>query len=772
MTERYNLRNRLGNTTRSDKSSLPLPGADGDKSPTQGADRDKRPTSGADGDKVPTFRADKEKAPTPGSGDDSQSHCLGFDIKALTSFSSLVRLLCRPTDPAGLAVMRIMFGLLMIIDIPQERGMDAIDVRWDDPSNCNFPLFDFLQPLPLQWMYVVYLIMLLGAVGIMLGLLYRLSCVMFVVPYWYIFFLDKTSWNNHSYLYGLIGLILMLCDANRCWSLDGLISSRIRHCHVPLWNYTLLRSQIFLVYFIAGLKKIDKDWIYGYSMHSLSSRWVFDPFRLVLTDDQIDLHIVHHMGLLIDLAIGFLLFFDKTRPVAFVFGSSFHLMNSQMFSIGMFSYTMMATLPLFCYPDWPRRLIPWRTSQPLQSNNHCVYSKEAAKSQVVPPVSAVAPTTPSCHHKLFSCITLLYISSQVALPYSHGVTKGYTTWTNGLYGYSWDMMVHVWSTQHIRITYRDLDTGEEGYIDPYAWITGKSSRWSSHPDMVKQYVTCIADRLTEYNVTHVEFYVDVWRSLNERFQQRVFNPNIDMLRAPWQPFSEATFSLPLLADLSNWREKLAEIQTNLQSASNYSSVVFVADFPGLVLENFIQPDLQNASIALLKGAVVVETLGPHPRNYTLTAGQQMQVPADAFHNVYTVSSEPSCYMYIYVNTTAEHIERRTEDYRHALNASTNGSDVTGKWLRSFEKDPYLQTYKDALKKEEAKQMKKSATVWQTFTHFLRHKCFKFYRSISFVSAAVRSITFGESFEEFRQSAYVKEILVDPAYKDNMATGSP
>ena len=29
----------------------------------------------------------------------------------------------------------------------------------------------------------------------------------------------------------------------------------------------------------------------------------------------------------------------------------------------------------------------------------------------------------------------------------------------------------------------------------------------------------------------------------------------------------------------------------------------------------------------------------------------MQVPAGAYHKVYTVSEDPSCYMYIYVNTT-------------------------------------------------------------------------------------------------------------------------
>lgn len=93
-------------------------------------------------------------------------------------------------------------------------------------------------------------------------------------------------------------------------SLDGLLRPQKRNAHVPLWNYTLLRAQvgartlgspvpdawvpppgppltphhpfppqIFIVYFIAGLKKLDADWVGGYSMSSLARHWLFSPFR-------------------------------------------------------------------------------------------------------------------------------------------------------------------------------------------------------------------------------------------------------------------------------------------------------------------------------------------------------------------------------------------------------------------------------------------------------------------------------------------------------------
>ena len=54
----------------------------------------------------------------------------------------------------------------MALDIPFERGLSNADYRFGDELECRFPLFDFLQPMPLAWMYVVYLVMFLGECSI------------------------------------------------------------------------------------------------------------------------------------------------------------------------------------------------------------------------------------------------------------------------------------------------------------------------------------------------------------------------------------------------------------------------------------------------------------------------------------------------------------------------------------------------------------------------------------------------------------------------------
>lgn len=68
-------------------------------------------------------------------------------------------------------------------------------------------------------------------------------------------------------------------------------------------------------------------------------------------------------------------------------------------------------------------------------------------------------------------------------------SQGYNNWVQGLYGYSWDMMVHSWDTVLVVIKIHDNVHNEDHYLDPQAWVQG--DRWSKHGDMVRQYAHCL-----------------------------------------------------------------------------------------------------------------------------------------------------------------------------------------------------------------------------------------------------------------------------------------
>lgn len=195
------------------------------------------------------------------------------------------------------------------------------------------------------------------------------------------------------------------------------------------------------------------------------------------------------------------------------------------------------------------------------------------------------------------------------------------------------------------------------------WTTNE--RWSSHADMAKQYAKCIERNLKKYNVTNIEVYFDVWKSLNGRFQQRVFDPRVDILLAPWSPWEKVPWIFPLLQEFSHWRRGvLQQISKDVANWTKSSNVIFVADYPGLTLENYLPPQLSNVSLTLMKGKIIIEQ--SNTKNVTLTSMEmdnlnfslrqnRVSILTNALHKIHSVASSPSYYMYTYTNKTEDSI---------------------------------------------------------------------------------------------------------------------
>lgn len=236
------------------------------------------------------------------------------------------------------------------------------------------------------------------------------------------------------------------------------------------------------------------------------------------------------------------------------------------------------------------------------------------------------------------------------------------------------MMVHAWDTILVVIKVVDNDTGKEFYIDPDAFT--QTDRWNKHADMCLQLSHCLKERLlSDLKATattnedtilqrkprhitseNISIYIDVWCSLNGRFQQRMYNPNYDLLKANWSPFKPVEWLLPLLNEYSGLRDKMVEIQEQVYSWSNYTDVLFIADFPGMFLENYITPDLTNITLTVLEGSVIYEFEDEETgqsMGVNLKKGDSYPMEAESFHRIHTTSKIPSCFMYTYVNGTKE-----------------------------------------------------------------------------------------------------------------------
>jgi len=316
----------------------------------------------------------------------------------------------------------------------------------------------------------------------------------------------------------------------------------------------------------------------------------------------------------------------------------------------MFPWVCLAEVPLFFGFSWPRRIRGLDKSTAIKVNEASIQGKPGFKAQ------------------LRSCIILFYCALQLFLPYSHFITKGYNNWTNGLYGYSWDMMVHSYDTVLTSIKIVDNDNQKMHYLNPYAFT--EYERWTKSADMAVQYAKCIERNIYEdmkrhpqnspLSSTNISIYFDIWCSMNQRFQQRVFDPRVDLLKAPWSPFKQTPWSLPLLTELNHMRPKLKTIANEVLAWNNYSDVIFVADFPGLTLSNFIAPALFNCTLTILEGNVRYKSANDE-ESYFLTAGKSIGLESNATHYVTTIGQKPASYLYTYVNRTMQEENIQIDD---------------------------------------------------------------------------------------------------------------
>ena len=162
----------------------------------------------------------------------------------------------------------------------------------------------------------------------------------------------------------------------------------------------------------------------------------------------------------------------------------------------------------------------------------------------------------------------------------------------------------------------------------------------------------------------------------------------------------------------------------------------------MTLDNFVHSDFGNTSLTLLSGQVKVE-LGD--KNISLLVNQSLQLPADSFHRVHTVSSTASCYMYVFVNTTHLIYRSGFEKFEADLNKSASINET----LRRYSDDPNLPSYQRTLaSKHEVEKSK-----WQELKSFLLVNYSKLKRSMRLTILAIYCLTTNTSFNDYLDSNY-------------------
>lgn len=437
----------------------------------------------------------------------------------------LNRFLFKLIDNSALIVFRIIFGLLIFLESVGALFTGWVKLTLIDPEfTFSFIGFEWLQPLPENWMYVYYAIMGVFGFCVMIGYKYRISIIAFTILWTATYLMQKASYNNHYYFLCLISVVMIFLPANTCYSVDAKQNPHIKSNFMPRWSALILMFHIFLVYTYGSIAKLYPDWLDT----SVFELLVKSKQHYFIIGDLLQQKWLHYFlaygGILFDGLIIPLLLFKPTRKWAFIISVFFHLFNSIVFQVGIFPYLSLAFAVFFFEP---------RTIQKLFLKKKHFYDN----AEVIIP-----------KYKTTLLIILSgYLIVQLLLPLRHHLIQDNVLWTEEGHRMSWRMMLR---TKGGIVKYKVIDKSNysEIPIKLSDYLSEKQSVIASKkPDVIWQFAQYLKKDFKAKGID-VEVYVNCKISVNGKPLKQLIDPEIDLASVKWNAFKHSDWILPSKQD--------------------------------------------------------------------------------------------------------------------------------------------------------------------------------------------------------------------------------
>ena len=426
----------------------------------------------------------------------------------------------KPVDHASFSFFRIVFGILMIVELYRYYHYDWIKNYFLAPSVLfTYYGFSWVKPWPGDGLYLHWIVTAVFALFISLGFLYRLSSVLFFLGVTYIFLLNQAAYLNHWYLICLFSFLLIFVPAHRACSIDKLIGLATPSRTIPNWALWLLRFQLGVVYFYAGIAKISHDWLHAEPMRA----WTIGRTDLLIigrfANEAWLPYLLSYAGLFFDLMIVPLLLWRRTRLVALALAFCFHILNANMFHIGIFPWLSSAATLLYLSPSWPRRLARF-LPRGLRSALHIDLQPPAPSSR----------ESPASRGRQAAVLTLAtsYALLQLLVPFRHYLYPGNVDWTHEGHRFSWRMLLYD-RTSRARFYVIDPNIDREEAVRPEHHLRRSVAEFmAARPDMILQFAHYLARTMPRAGPLPLRVEARILSSINGRKAEEFVRPGVDL----------------------------------------------------------------------------------------------------------------------------------------------------------------------------------------------------------------------------------------------------
>ncbi|WP_276167639.1 HTTM domain-containing protein [Zobellia alginiliquefaciens] len=421
-----------------------------------------------------------------------------------------------PIEAAPLAVFRILFGVMMLLSIVRFWSYGWIDKLYIQPKFFfSYYGFEWVKPLGV-YTYLIFILCGLSAIFVALGYKYKIAIITFFLSFTYIELMDKTTYLNHYYFISLLSFLMIFLPANAYFSLDAKQDATKAFQKVPAWTINGIKFLLAIVYFYAGLAKLNSDWLFKAMPLKIWLPSKFDtPFLGQFLHEEWVQYAFSWFGAGYDLAIPFLLLYKKTRPYAFVVVVIFHVMTRVLFPIGMFPYVMIISTLIFFDSPLHHRFLEYLSS--LFRIQKKIFDN--GQSLVMPP---------SLRTNFKRVVVTLFFVIQLLMPWRYLVYPGELFWTEEGYRFSWRVML-MEKSGYAQFKVVSKDSGRWFYVDNTDFLTPfQEKQMAFQPDFILEYAQFLKKHFENDGHKNVQIFVDSRVALNGRLSTTYIDPKVDL----------------------------------------------------------------------------------------------------------------------------------------------------------------------------------------------------------------------------------------------------
>lgn len=423
--------------------------------------------------------------------------------------------LSKNTNAAPLAVFRILFGIMMCFSIMRFWANGWIDTLYIQPDfHFSYYGFEWIQPLG-NYTYVLFVVCGLSACFVAFGFKYRLAIITFFLSFTYIELMDKTTYLNHYYFISLMSFLMIFLPANAHFSIDNFFRKK-SYASVPNWTIDSIKLLLGIVYFYAGLAKINSDWLFKAMPLKI---WLPSKYDIpIIGDTLMHQNWFHYAmswsGMLYDLAIPFLLLFKRTRLFAFVLVLIFHVFTRVLFPIGMFPFIMIVSTLIFFEAGFHEKII---------NTIKKVFKIVVSKSSIT-----LKENYSYRFQKPVTVFLGVFFVIQLLVPFRYMVYPNELFWTEEGFRFSWRVML----IEKMGIsTFKIVNAESEAffYVNNKDFLTDfQEKQMSFQPDFILEYAHYLGDHFTSQGHKNVQVFVESYVALNGRLSQPYIDAEVDL----------------------------------------------------------------------------------------------------------------------------------------------------------------------------------------------------------------------------------------------------